>query len=221
MKNWKGVIFDLDGTVLDSMWVWDDVDADFLAARGIVMPEDYIATITPMGFERAADYTKERFGLKESREEILEEWFHMAVETYRTSVPCKKGAKEFLSFLRDAGIPCAVATASHPALYRPALEHNGILDCFAAFVSAAEVSRGKDFPDVYLLAAERIGVEPSSCLVFEDILLGIRGAKAGGFTTVGVAEASSAKNREAIREEADWFIEAFWEMQGIFPGWGG
>ena len=97
-------------------------------------------------------------------------------------------------------------------LYGPVLKHNGVLEKFEAFASVGEVERGKGFPDVYLLAAQRLGVSPSRCLVFEDVLPGIRGAKAAGMTVYGVYDKCSAANAEEIARQANGYIRDFSEL---------
>ena len=209
MEKCRGAIFDLDGTLLDSMGVWTQLDIDFLGKRGIPVPEDYLAAVTPMGFSQAAQYTIERFALNETPEALIAEWNAMAIEAYRTSVFLKPGAAEYLQALKGHGVKLAVATASHAELYVPALEHNGVLALFDAFTTLSEVSRGKGFPDIYLKAAQKLGLSPAECVVFEDIYAGILGAKAGGFCTAGVYDASSESEQNAIRQAADFYLKDF------------
>lgn len=205
----QGAIFDLDGTLLDSMGVWRKIDADFLGKRGFAVPEDYVKQVTAMDFQAAANYTIARFSLEEKPEDIIREWREMVVDAYTYQVQLKPYAKEYLEKLKAQGIPIALATAASPDLYVPALRNNGVLELFDAFVSVQEVERGKGFPDVYLKAAERIGVNPKDCVVFEDILKGIQGAKMGGFQTVAVYDAASWYEQDALKKEADRYITDF------------
>ena len=215
-------IFDLDGTILDSMGVWRQIDVEFLGRRGISVPPDYLEAITPLGFDRAAEYTIRRFSLPESREEIVREWYLMAENAYRYQVELKEGAGEWLNRLKSLNIPLAVATSSDEALFVPALKRTGIYDCFDAFVTVKEVARGKGFPDIYEKAAGRIGCVPEQCVVFEDILQGIRGAKMGGFCAVAVYDEDSAHEEQAMRDAADYFIYSFRQLlegdPGLFDG---
>ena len=119
---YQGAIFDLDGTILDSMGVWRQIDVEFLGRRGISVPPDYLEAITPLGFDRAAEYTIRRFSLPESREEIVREWYLMAENAYRYQVELKEGAGEWLNRLKSLNIPLAVATSSDEALFVPALK---------------------------------------------------------------------------------------------------
>ena len=114
--------------------------------------------------------------------------------------------------LHASGVKLAIATSSDEQIFLPALEHNGIRDLFSAAVMVREVARGKEFPDVYLLCAERIGAKPSESAVFEDIAAGLRGAKSGGFYTVAVREPLSAPQEAEIRKLADQYINDFYDL---------
>ncbi|MDP4120425.1 MAG: HAD family phosphatase [Bacillota bacterium] len=212
MIDFKGAIFDLDGTLLDSMDVWRKLDIDFLGKRGLEVPDDYVETITPMGFHEAAKYTIKRFGLDENPDDIVNEWYDMSIEIYSTSVALKPNVKKYLDFLKKQGIKMAVATASHEKLFTPALNNNGIFHFFDAFTTVNEVKRGKGFPDVYLKATEKIGLTPNDCVVFEDIYAGLKGAKDGGFFTVGVYDEYSSYEKSKIMEVSDLYINDFGEL---------
>lgn len=174
----KGAIFDLDGTLLDSMGVWDQVDVDFLAKRGIEVPDDYMQKVAAMQFRQIAEYTIARFGLSDTPEALMEEWDHMARVMYATVVEAKPYAREYLESLKASGAKLAVATSLPPMLREPAMKHVGIFDYFDDVVSVDDAGDvGKTEPDVYLLAASRLGIKPSDCTVFEDLLVGMRSAK--------------------------------------------
>ena len=212
MISFKGAIFDLDGTLLDSMDIWREIDTDFLAKRGLKASNDYIAAITPLGFHKAAEYTIKRFGLNETPDAIMNEWTAMSVDAYNSAILLKPYVKEYLASLKKQGIKLAVATASNESLYIPALKHNGIYHLFDAFTTVNEVSRGKGSPDIYLKAAEKIDLLPCDCAVFEDIYAGLKGAKDGGFLTVGVFDKYSDHEKESIMDLSDMYIHNFKEL---------
>lgn len=212
MKDCRGMIFDLDGTLLDSMGVWSQIDVDFLAKRGIDLPEDYQRMVTPMGARQAADYTIERFHLSDTPEMLMEEWLNMAHEEYSRNIPLKPYAYEYVEKLYREGKKMAIATSSDRYLVMPALERTGLLPMMSAVVTAAEVRRGKGYPDIYEKAAGELGMTAAECAVYEDIIEGIRGAKAGGFLAVGVYEKQNAENYDLIRREADVYIHSFREL---------
>lgn len=209
MHNFKGAIFDLDGTLLDSMWIWEQIDIEFLGRRGLPVPDDYLKKITPMHFYQAAEYTIGRFGLSETPDDLIAEWSDMALDAYRHRIGLKPYAKEYLLFLKDKGVKLSVATASSEEIYTPALKRNGIYDLFDAFTSSSEAARGKGFPDVYELAAEKVGLTAKDCAVFEDIYAGVKGAKMGGFYTVGVEDKYAAHEQEKIIQDADLYIKDY------------
>lgn len=208
----KGMIFDLDGTLLDSMGVWESVDRTFFARREIPYPEDYGMAVAGMDFRGTAVYTIDRFGLQNKPEELMAEWNLLAEEAYRTVVPLKPGARELLTALRAEGVRLGIATASNPLLLQAALEQHGLTDFFDAIALVEEVPRGKEFPDVYECCAQRMGVLPQDCAVVEDMAIGIRGANQGNFFTIGIADDYSAEAVDDLKSAADLFVESFWEL---------
>ena len=205
----KGMIFDLDGTLISSMDVWAQIDVEFLGRRGLAVPPDYLQAITPMGFLNAAKYTIDRFGFSETPEQIEEEWMQMAQDAYAHHIEMKPGARPFLEACRAMGMRLAVATSSLERLYVPCLQHHGIADLFETAVTTRQVGEDKHSPKIYLTAASNLGLQPCECIVFEDILLGIHTAAGAGFHTVGVYEAASRKDHAQMRDEAEYFIDSY------------
>ena len=212
ITKFKGAIFDLDGTLLDSMHIWHDVDEEFFRRRGLKVTNEYIEIIKNMHLKAAAVYTKEKYGIEEDIDQIIDEWLELCAEGYINNVDLKPGVFEYLKALNEQGIKMAFATASERVVCEKTLEKHGILKFFSSYAYVSEINIGKTEPDIYLLAAERIGVDPSSCVVFEDIAKGIRSAKRGGFITCGVFDKSSASDENEIRGVADYYIKSFEEL---------
>lgn len=212
IKDFKGHIFDLDGTLTRSNHVWSKIDEEFLGKRGIKVPEDYFKQVSAMNFEQAAVYTNDRFSLGEDIQDIMNEWFDMAVYEYTNVIELCGNAGEYVRKLKEQGRKIALATASTEELYKPVLKRNGILECFDCFVSTEQVKRGKGFPDVYELAAEKLGLDAQDCVVYEDIVEGIKGAKAGGFFAVACLNDHYSHDWDEMREIADEIVE-----DGKFP----
>ncbi len=212
LNDLTGFIFDLDGTLLDSLWVWSEVDEVFLSRRGLPILPDYAQSIAHLGFADAARYTIDRFGLGETPEQLMQEWYDLARAAYRDRVPLKPHAEEFLRKLCVQGVHISAATSSEPELVLPCLDRLGITGLFQNITTIHEVNCDKSSPDIYLLAAERMGVVPNQCAVFEDILRGIQSAKSAGFYTVAVEEPASALDQIEIEHTADRYIHSFAEL---------
>lgn len=206
----KAAIFDLDGTLLDSMGVWDQVDIDFLGRRGIAVPDDYMNKVSAMQFRQIAEYTIARFDLPDTPEQLMQEWDEMARVAYSTVVEAKPYAIEYLARLRESGARLAVATSLPPMLREPAMAHVGIDRFFDEVVSVDDAGDvGKDRPDIYLLAARRLGVEPQECTVFEDLLAGMRSAKSVGMHVWAMHDDSSDRDWPEICRIADGVLFDF------------
>lgn len=212
IKNFKGAIFDLDGTLFDSMGIWKEVDIAFFRNHGMRMPSDYQDKIKDMHFRTMAIYTKERFKMRSSIESIMDEWCELCYDKYANEVPLKAGVMEFLDLLKENGIKIAFATANTTELSEVCLKNNGIFDYFDTGAYLHETLTDKSDPDVYLLASERLGLAPSECIVFEDLLAGINGAVKGGFTVCGVFDKHSQKDTRYIKQIADYYINSFEEL---------
>lgn len=215
INNIKAAIFDLDGTLIDSMGIWVQIDIDYIKEIGYNEEVDLIAlkkAINHLSFNDTAKYFKDRFNIPQSVEEIGQRWNDMAREKYEKEIKLKEGAFEFLTELKKSGVKIGLATSNSYELATASLKANGILDLFETITITNEAPRGKNFPDVYLLAAERLNVEAKDIAVFEDIPTAVEGAKKGGFTVVGVSDSYSSHHKEEMMDKSDLFIESYAEL---------
>lgn len=212
LKDIKGAIFDMDGTIIDSMWIWEKIDVEYLEKKRLKMPDDLKDNIEHLSFDETAKYFKEKFNLTESVDEIKCEWNDMAFDEYSNNVLLKPGAKEFLTLLKSKDVKIGLATSNNNMLVEAVLKKHGIFHLFDNITTTGEVSRGKNYPDVYLLAAERLCVKPEDCVIFEDILPAVIGAKASGATVIGVYDEYSEHQRQEIIKLADKFISNYEEL---------
>ena len=202
----KAVIFDLDGSLVDSMWVWQEIDLEFLGVRGIDLPKDYQKEIEGMSFTETACYSIERFQLSETVEELKQIWTEMARDKYRHEVFLKPGAEEFLIHCKRKNIPMGIATSNSRELVDAVALSLHFEDYIQEIVTACEVKQGKPAPDVYLEAASRLGVQPEQCLVFEDVPMGILAGKHAGMRVCAVEDEFSKEQREEKQKLADYYI---------------
>ena len=208
----KAFLFDLDGTLVDSMWMWKAIDVEYLGRFGLGCPEDLQKVIEGMSFTETAVYFKERFGIKRSVEEIKADWVEMSLEKYKNEVPLKEGARQLLDCARRRGIRMGIATSNSPELVKAFLLARGKETFFDCVVTANEVSRGKSAPDVYLKAKERIGAASEECLVFEDILPGIAAGHNAGMKVCAVYDDYTKDIDEEKRSAADFYIRDYYDL---------
>lgn len=215
-ENTRAVIFDMDNTILDSHNAWHEVDTQFFLRRGIEEPDDYGRKVAYMTFNEAARYTIERFGLDETVQQLTDEWFGLIQDQYSHELKIFDGVKEFIELLKREGYKIALATAASERLYAAALKNNGIYEYFDCFASTEETERGKGFPDVYLLAAERAGIPPEMCIAFEDISIGIKAAGLCGMKTAAFLNPYTTHEHEELIRLADISFSDYYElMEGM------
>lgn len=210
--NIKGAIFDLDGTLVDSMWIWEQIDKDYLSERGYDIPSNLKDEITHLSFQETAAYFKSRFNLSESLEVIMDTWHKMAYKHYKEDVQLKDGALELLEFLKSNGIKIGLATSNSYPLLESVLKNRNIYDYFDAIITTEEAKKSKANPDVYLMAAERLNIPPSDCVVFEDIIEAVRGAKLANMKVIAVYDKASEYQKEILINNADKYILNFNEI---------
>lgn len=214
LEQMDAVIFDLDGTLMDSMWVWPEIDVGYLARYGQTLPENLQDDIAGMSFTETAGYFKKRFQIPETIEEIKADWNRLAFGKYAREVRLKSGAAGFLREARRRGLKIAIASSNSRELIMACLENNGVAELFDHVVTACDVSKGKPAPDIYLRAAEALDVAPGRCLVFEDIPEGILAGQRAGMKVCAVEDSFAVNQTEKIRGMADYYIRSYDEICG-------
>lgn len=208
----KGAIFDVDGTLLDSMNVWWDAVIDFYREHGREISDAEAFEYKEMTMKESLPLIKERLNLTESFEELAEDFKQRGLYKYEHTVPLKEGADKYLKKLHDEGVKIALATSGFEELCKRAFTRLGVWQYIDACAFSSEVGVNKSNPDVYLLAAERIGVKPEDCVVYEDIVNGITGAKKGNFKTCAIFDESDIEDVDTLKELADRYIDSWNEL---------
>lgn len=214
LEHIKGAIFDLDGTLVDSLWVWNQINEDFIKLNGLdITSGELMKDVAHFSFSETANHFKTTYGIKESLEEIKDFWNREAEKQYSTKIFLKPGAKNFLDWLKVKSIPMAVATSNSRHLMSVSLKANGILDYFNATVTTDETAaRTKAKPDVYLLAARKLGLKPEELVVFEDIPHAMQGARSAGMKVIGIWDEFTNLSEETASGLCDLYIKDYNEL---------
>lgn len=212
LKNIKAVIFDLDGSLVDSMWMWKQIDIEFFDKYGLQIPETLQKDIEGMSFSEVAHYFKTSFDFPMSEEEMKNEWNQMAWDKYTNEVSLKKGAEEFLKYCDTNNISLGIATSNSKELVTAVTKSLGIEKYFSCIMTACEVNKGKPAPDIYLAVADKLHVTPNECLVFEDIVPGIMAGKNAGMKVCAVEDDYSVYQKQEKLQTADYYINDYYDI---------
>ena len=197
-------IFDMDGTLVDSMGYWHSMEREFLLNKGISEGlDELLETTKPMTLTESCAYFSSFCGIDCSPEQFITEVESMMAKHYRHDVKIKPGVRAYLDSLKAQGIPMCVASATAKPLVELCLENLGLKDYFSFILSCVEVGAGKNRPDVFLEAARRLGAEPTDCAVFEDAIYAVRSAHAAGFYVVAVKDTHNASCWEELQSLSD------------------
>ena len=208
----EAVIFDLDGSMVDSMWMWRAIDIEYLGRFGIELPENLQACIEGMSFSETAVYFKERFRLPDDLETIKADWNQMAWDKYTYEVPVKEGVTNLLQYCKDHGIKVGIATSNSRELVENVVKARHLEQYFDCIMTGCDVAKGKPAPDIYLAVAKELDVMPENCLVFEDIIPGIQAGKAAGMRVCAVYDKYSEHQDEEKHRLADYYTYHFKEL---------
>lgn len=211
----QAVIFDMDGTLIDSMWMWKSIDIEYLGRFDIPLPADLQREIEGMSFTETATYFKERFRIPLTTEEIKNDWNQMAWEKYEKEVTVKKGVFPFLDYLKEHGVKMGIATSNSVELALMVLEKRGLTPYFDAIHTSCEVKRGKPYPDIYEFVADKLGVAPEHCLVFEDVVHGILAGKAAKMKVCAIFDEYSREQDNEKKRLADYYINSFEDLKPL------
>jgi HAD superfamily hydrolase (TIGR01509 family) len=208
LSQCAAAIFDLDGTLADSMGVWDGLCAAWLRRRGRTPAAGLEEAVAAMTLRQAAAYVVAAYGLDIPPEQAANDWEETVLRAYREAVRLKAGAATLIRTLRAGGLKLAVATSCFPAACEAFLTRCGLRDCFDAVVYADQAPRSKRFPDIFLACAEKLDVPPEACVVFEDFPEAAQGVRAAGMRFAAVYDAAW-KDWETLQAEADWAFVSF------------
>jgi HAD superfamily hydrolase (TIGR01509 family) len=220
MKNFrqdiKGVIFDVDGVLLDSMGIWTDLGARYLVSIGKTPEEGLAEILFSMSMEQGAEYLREHYSIGLTAEEIGTGLQDMLRDFYYYEVQARPGAQQLLQAVSSAGIKTTAATSSPREHIEKALERNGLLSYVDRMFTNAEIGKSKHSPDIYDAAADHMGTAPGETCVFEDSLYALRTAAAAGYHTVGVFDSKGESDQEGLRGSAEIYIHELCEITALF-----
>ena len=216
IKNIEGAIFDLDGTILDSMHIWSDIGLLFLKNKGIEPPEGIEDEFVKMSMVQAAEYYIKNIDPTATVMDIVNEVNSLVQGFYFNEVIKKDGVEEFLEFLKSKNVKMCIATATDKHLVQKALERNGILEYFSEIFTCGSVGAGKDTPVIYDVALEHLGTPKENTFVFEDALYAIETANKAGYNIVGINDISEKADPEDVKKLCNYYINDYAEIYKFF-----
>ena len=211
----KLVIFDLDGTLINSTSLWNDIDVEFFKRRNMEVPKYYSKEIAHIGLEKASILTSEKYLPNEKPNDILNEWLQMSYEAYANHISLKEGAKELLDLFLSNNLKMALATANSKDLYAPCLNRLGISNYFEVIEDTKLYKHGKGSSEIYDKIRERYGFNKEETLIVEDLLEPLKTAFLSGYFVIGIYDAFSVKDVNENRKYSHLYLSSFFELLNL------
>ncbi len=211
LSDYKGIIFDLDGTLAESTQIWVNISEDWAKSKNLEFTPDFRNIAANMFFSQIAHFSVEYFKLPQTPESVMDEWAQLILHRYATSIGLKKGAYEFIKKQHENGVKLAIATSCFRSGCEAFLANHGLIELFEGFAYSDEVGKNKTNPDIYLLAANRLGLEPTDCIVFEDIYPALKGVRAANMRFVAVFD-EDQEDWDKLTRESDFYINTYEEL---------
>ena len=207
----NAVIFDLDGTLLDSSGIWGDIDKEFFAKRNMEIPSSYTDEIAHIGLDEAAILTSQKYCKNEKPEDILKEWKMASKKQYEEIIQLKPNVLKLLEVFKKNNIKLAVATANKKYLYEPCLKRLNVFDYFEFIADVDTVGEGKNSVKLYNYVADKLNEKPENIVIFEDIHIGLKTAYENGYLSIAVYD-NHSKDEQLKRKYSHLYINDFIEI---------
>lgn len=209
----KAAIFDLDGTLVDSMGLWENLADYYLLSIGIEPPKDLSRALSELTVDEGILYLKRRFNLKSTIEEVNQSLEDILIDHYKNKIQLKPYVREILEKFKSKNIIMALATATDEYFVSMVLNRYGIRKYFTFIQTSQNVGLSKSQPEFFQIAIERLGVEPEKIWVFEDALHCMVSAKECGLNIVAVEDKWAFPDLKEIKEISDIYIENFSQLE--------
>ena len=210
--RFEGAVFDIDGTLLDSMFVWEDALHEYLIQNGVALDTEAHEAMYIMSVNEGVAYLHERYGLGKSPMDVKQGFVSIGAEYYKHEVVEKPGVPEFLEGMKQRGIRMVLATSGDRALFPATLQRCGLWDYFENSFTCDELHTSKREGLIYKVGADSMGLPYDRVAVFEDVLHGIKVAKEDGFIAVAAEDPANSEQKEEIRRAADWYISDYTDL---------
>ena len=206
MRKYRYAVFDLDGTILDSMYIWQNVGAEFLKEIGVIPPPDLHETLKSMGLREAAGYFISVLNVQMDYDAIVDRINEMVGLNYTFNFQLKPGVREFLDKLKALDVKMCIATATDYPHVETALKRLGVFDCFEFILTCQQVKTGKENPKIYLEASKMLDADIDDVVIFEDALHAACTAKNAGFYVIGVYDSSADEDVDDLKKACDEYV---------------
>ncbi|WP_428770079.1 HAD family phosphatase [Treponema sp. HNW] len=212
ITDFDGAVFDMDGTLVDSMRIWQSMGSSYIRSKGLTPEPNLDRTLYPLTIIDAADYLNTRYNLGMKREDVIAGCNAVVEEKYRTTVGLKPAVPEFLKMMEKHGIKASIATATDRHLVEIVLERLKIDRFFTGIVTSTEAGSAKaDSPVIFHKARELLGTSIEKTVVFEDAFFAVRTAKQAGYPVAALHDETAQCPPEKMKEYCDWYAESFRE----------